>query len=540
MAPFVFSYKLWVDSSPVADTDMRSKRKSSAIKHVQTDSFPPSSTSSDNDETDKTDIDYWSRSFLALVYPVSITVVISALLAMFLYDLYIASTVFEDISIITSPNMSKRPSNFEIFWASLKIALVFLGVIAVGTCLLVLVVYCGFVKFLYGYLFMTVLMVFSLINISILSLIIAQFNCPVDWITVAFYVYNTSITAVLAMFWIAPNIIKKAVTIYQCVIMILYLLKMAPEWATWIILPLLAIWDMMAVLLPFGPLYLLIGLFQKRQIEVPAVMIYTTGAIYFNENKNINDNNDHTRASQSDDNILFGIQPSFVNLLFLPFTTVSRLNRLSTQSPLCLVQPKHHHFYSLKNFALFNNEKCLKRILSFYENYFITTEEKVFIKNENGNPKIIQNNNKNNDEEHQEMDGDNIQQRNIDTIEQLHEIILPINSDENRCKQKSGKTQMKKRKTRKSMLGLGDFVFYSVLLAKTVFTSNRNIFAVIAVYLSIIMGMLGTTIILVVLRRPLPALPISLIIGLCIFFQYHFIGDRFADSLRVPYGPVFI
>ncbi len=97
-----------------------------------------------------------------------------------------------------------------------------------------------------------------------------------------------------------------------------------------------------------------------------------------------------------------------------------------------------------------------------------------------------------------------------------------------------------KSQTRKSMLGLGDFIFYSILLCKTVFTSECNLFAIIIIYLCIIMGMLATTIILLILHRPLPALPISLLIGLVVFFQYNHIGNQFADALRLPTGPIII
>jgi presenilin 1 len=227
-------------------------------------------------------------------------------------------------------------------------------------------------------------------------MIIAQLNSSIDWLTIIFYVYNILTIAILSMFWFSPDIIKQIVTIYQCIIMILYVLKIAPEWIAWALLPLLAIWDMIAVLLPFGPLYLLINLFQKRQLEVPPMMIYTT---------------------------------------------------------------------------------CL------------------WFKNEN--------------------------------------IIINTNASTN-------KKLSQKRQTRKSMLGLGDFIFYSILLAKTVFTSECNLFAIIIVYLCIIMGMLATTIILVIIHRPLPALPFSLLIGLIVFFHYNHIGNQFADALRLPTGPIII
>ena len=362
--------------------------------------------------------------------------VISAGLAAFLYDLYTQSNVFEDAGLISSSKGPNAESISKITWESFKIALIIIGILALATCLLVIFVYCGCMRLLYVYLFVTVLCVFSLLNISIFSMIIAQLNAPIDWITVTLYVYNSLTVALLSMFWVSPNVIKQSVTIYQCVIMILYVLKIAPEWIAWALLPLLAVWDMIAVLLPFGPLYLLISLFQKRKLEVPSMMIYTTGLWLRDTN---------TNALVEKTSFALFSPWSLMNLIFISKPTLEYLSEPET-----------------------------------------TTDETEYL---------------------------------------------------NRSSNRSSTT---KRRTRKSMLGLGDFIFYSILLAKTVFTSECNLFAIIIVYLSIVMGMLATTIILVMIHRPLPALPFSLLIGLAIFFQYHHIGNAFADALRFPTGPIII
>ncbi|CAF0911822.1 unnamed protein product [Adineta steineri] len=414
-------------------TDSVSNSKSSTSIHSSTSS---SSSSSKLSKKSSIDIDYWSRSFLALVYPVSFTVIISAGLSIFLYDLYKHSNVFEDAGLISTLHGPNAASISKITWESFLIALIIIGIIALVTCLLVIFVYYGCMKCLYIYLFITVICVFSLLNISILSMIIAQLNCSIDWLTILFYVYNILSIAILSMFWLSPDIIKQIVTIYQCIIMILYVLKIAPEWIAWALLPLLAIWDMIAVLLPFGPLYLLINLFQKRKLQVPSMMIYTTGIWFKNQN----------------------------------------MNNLSRKKSLI---PSFQYWSSLN--LLFISPNILTY---FYKE------------------KIDNNNNKN------------------------------TNASSNKSSRKT--------KTRKSMLGLGDFIFYSILLSKTVFTSECNIFAIIIVYLCIIMGMLGTTIVLLILNRPLPALPISLLIGLAAFFHYNHIGNQFADILRLPTGPIII
>ncbi len=112
------------------------------------------------------DIDYWSRSLLALVYPVSFTVIISAGLAIFLYDLYTQLNVFEDAGLISSSKGPNAVSISQITCESFKIALIIIGIIAFATCLLVIFVYYGCIKFLYIYLFITVICVFSLLKLD--------------------------------------------------------------------------------------------------------------------------------------------------------------------------------------------------------------------------------------------------------------------------------------------------------------------------------------------------------------------------------------
>ncbi|KAG1242794.1 hypothetical protein G6F68_016043 [Rhizopus microsporus] len=51
------------------------------------------------------------------------------------------------------------------------------------------------------------------------------------------------------------------------------------QWTTWILLGLLAIWDLIAVLCQFGPLKLLIESSKSQQREVPA-LLYSVNAIW--------------------------------------------------------------------------------------------------------------------------------------------------------------------------------------------------------------------------------------------------------------------
>ena len=63
-------------------------------------------------------------------------------------------------------------------------------------------------------------------------------------------------------------------------------------------------------------------------------------------------------------------------------------------------------------------------------------------------------------------------------------------------------------------LGLGDFIFYSVLVAKA---SENGFAAFVSCFLSILAGLGGTLVLLSVYHQALPALPISIFVAVVMF-----------------------
>ncbi|KAJ8513124.1 hypothetical protein OPV22_003558 [Ensete ventricosum] len=164
----------------------------------------------------------------------------------------------------------------DSLWDKLKGALLssvsFVVLITLLTFLLVLLFYLRCIRFLKSYMALSSLVVLAFLGGEVFLLLISRFYVPVDVVTFSLLLFNFAVVGVLAVFLAKVPIMVNQGYLVIIGVLVAYWFTLLPEWTTWALLIAMSLYDLAAVLLPGGPLRLLVELAISRDEELPALV----------------------------------------------------------------------------------------------------------------------------------------------------------------------------------------------------------------------------------------------------------------------------
>ena len=168
---------------------------------------------------------------------------------------------------------SGEQSSSQKLGSSILNALVIVGVICVATFVLVACYYFRCLKVMIAYLLFASLNLLGYTGGFVVYTAIKVYQWAVDWPSFVFLMYNFAVGGIVAVFWQkgVPRIVTQGYLVAVSVIMAWIVTKL-PEWTSWSLLVALALYDLCAVLTPCGPLKALVKLAQERKDPIPGLL----------------------------------------------------------------------------------------------------------------------------------------------------------------------------------------------------------------------------------------------------------------------------
>lgn len=221
----------------------------------------------------KREIKYGADAVVKLILPISVCM--AAVVALIKLVRYY-SEKSEDGFVGADYEDDEEEDGSSQFQGALINTLIIVGVIIVLTTILFILFYYKCYKFLGAYLGLAMTALLGYFSYEVLVQILVSYNYVLSKPTVAFMIWNYGVVGIVHLLGWGPLRVQQFYHISVCAIMALMLGRLLPEWTTWVLLFAVSIWDLVAVLCPFGPLRLLVETAQDREVNMPNALIYST------------------------------------------------------------------------------------------------------------------------------------------------------------------------------------------------------------------------------------------------------------------------
>lgn len=348
----------------------------------------------------------------------------------------------------------------------------FILILIIISLMMLFVLYMGWHDWL-GYYFYTpsIIMLAILTPIYLKEVLYSLNYFGLDLITLSILIWNFTFLGLISIFNMythSPLCLQQFYLIHNSSILAAVILTSLPSWTPWLLLGLLVFWDLFAVLAPFGPLRLIINMAEKTGvIEMPG-LIYTTESKMHDESKSSHRNNEKSAAATTTA-MSANQPPPTIDAADSAITIDEGSNADASQIATQESKPEAHDT------------------------------------------------------------------RHVTEPDTQGNKLEEVTNDAKQGEIARGGDESKKRKSMEEdgvNIGLGDFIFYSLLIGLT--AKGRNLsdfYATIATFNAILLGLILTLFILAITRRPLPALPISISLGIFVSVLTIYFVPKFMNEL---------
>ncbi|XP_076464682.1 presenilin-1-like [Babylonia areolata] len=380
-------------------------------------------------------------------------------------------------------------------WQSFANAAILLGVIIFMTIVLLVLYKFRCYKVIHGWLIASSVMLLFLFSYIYLGEVLRAYNVPMDYVTVAVLMWNFGVVGMVCIHWKGPLLLQQMYLIVVSALMALIFIKYLPDWTVWVVLGVMVVWDLVAVLCPKGPLRMLVETASQRNEPIFPGLIYSSTMMWqtvtmadTGDSDNKKQRKKKSRASvdsATDAPVVTETNRGSVNQGAVP-EEVEEVDDGGFEEHLRNRQQRTSAPSPLEGSNESAETRSARNAVQALGNG--STEEGETPARQSGAARPAEGG----PQGGAAADNDDEEERGV-------------------------------------KLGLGDFIFYSVLVGKA--SSNGDWNTTLACFVAILIGLCFTLLLLAIFKKALPALPISITFGLIFNFVTSLLVRPFSDSL---------